>query len=70
MYPTPKDWELTTINRSCFVHNKLRKPINENDRNKIKGNYPYYGPTKILDYLNEFRLAIMGRFKNVTDMRI
>ena len=33
-------------------HNKLRKPIKENLR--VKGSYPYYGATGIIDYVDDF----------------
>ena len=31
-----------------------RKPIKESERAKIKGIYPYYGASGIIDYVNDF----------------
>ena len=50
------DWKETTIRDSVVIENHLRKPINSAERDLIQGKYPYYGPTGILDYLNEYRL--------------
>lgn len=54
--PIPIDWEATTISNAFTICNNLRFPISEEEREKIKGEYPYYGPTKIQDYINEFRV--------------
>lgn len=54
--PIPNDWEVKTISDSFLICNNLRFPINEEERQKTKGKYPYYGPTKIQDYINEFRV--------------
>lgn len=52
----PKDWEVSKLGDCCIVHNNLRKPISAEEREKIKGDYPYYGCTGVLDFINEFRL--------------
>ena len=52
----PKSWEVRTIGESCDIKNTLRLPISREEREKIRGNYRYYGPTGILDYINEYRL--------------
>lgn len=52
----PKGWKITTIAQSCYVRNNLRKPINKTERESIKGIYPYYGPTKAVDFIDEFRV--------------
>jgi type I restriction enzyme S subunit len=51
----PESWEVKTIQESCFVDNKLRKPIKAADRKNMVGPYPYYGPTKILNHIDEYR---------------
>ena len=50
----PTGWKLKTVGNSCRIRNDLRKPISVEEREKIQGPYPYYGPTGILDYINEF----------------
>jgi type I restriction enzyme S subunit len=52
----PEGWEVKKLNQISISHNKLRKPISTREREKIKGNYPYYGATKILDYIDHFNL--------------
>lgn len=52
----PEDWEVTTVAEAFEICNNFRFPISEIERKKIKGIYPYYGPTKIQDHINEYRL--------------
>lgn len=56
----PVDWEVKKVSEIFEIHNNNRLPINEEERKKIKGKYPYYGPTKIQDYINEYRFS--GRY--------
>lgn len=50
----PKGWEVKRLSEIYVNHNKKRKPISTNERAKIKGEFPYYGATKILDYINYY----------------
>jgi type I restriction enzyme S subunit len=50
----PKGWEVKRLSEIYVNHNKKRKPISTNERAKIQGEFPYYGATKILDYINYF----------------
>ncbi|MBV1883877.1 MAG: restriction endonuclease subunit S [Pseudomonadales bacterium] len=52
----PVGWEATTIFESCKIKNTLRKPISKEERESMKGVYPYYGPTKAVDYIDEYRV--------------
>ena len=52
----PEDWEVKTIKEAFDICNNLRLPISEDVRKTMQGDYPYYGPTKIQDYLNEYRV--------------
>lgn len=60
----PEGWEISTVGQSCVLHNNLRKPIEASERERNPGSYPYYGPTKILSHINEFKFdgmyAIIG----------
>lgn len=56
----PTGWKLSTVGEVCSIRNDLRKPISLEEREKIKGQYPYYGPTGVLNYINEYRLD--GKF--------
>lgn len=50
----PTGWKLLPVGKVCRIRNDLRKPISVEERSKIQGVYPYYGPTGILDYINEY----------------
>lgn len=52
----PKAWRIGTVGQDCRIHNSFRKPLSAEVRENMKGKYPYYGPTGILDYINEFRV--------------
>lgn len=52
----PAEWEVKTVGEAFQICNQLRYPINEEERRKMSGIYPYYGPTKIQDYINEYRI--------------
>ncbi len=46
------EWEESNIDNEFDFFNNKRKPIKENLRNK--GEYPYYGATGIIDYVDDF----------------
>ncbi|MGL6569680.1 restriction endonuclease subunit S [Aeromonas caviae] len=52
----PKDWEVMLVGDSFTVCNNLRLPISSKVRDGMNGSYPYYGPTKIQGYINEYRV--------------
>lgn len=52
----PKGWELTTVGSACNIKNNLRLPISSEEREKVVGDYPYFGPTGILGYINEYKI--------------
>lgn len=52
----PDDWEVKPISESFDIHNHLRYPISREVRKKMAGEYPYYGPTRVQDYINEYRV--------------
>lgn len=52
----PNDWEVTNIKKAMNIKNNYRVPISESERKKIQGIYPYYGPTKIQDYINQYNI--------------
>ena len=45
-------WNFKTIDKVCEIQNNRRKPISE--VNRIKGDYPYYGASGIVDYVNNY----------------
>lgn len=52
----PEDWEVKPIGESFDICNHLRYPISQEVRKKMVGEYPYYGPTRVQDYINEYRV--------------
>ncbi len=56
----PKEWKFGVLDGFSDIHNNLRKPISAEVRETMHGEYPYYGPTGILDYINEF--LVEGEF--------
>ncbi|MYZ51279.1 restriction endonuclease subunit S [Malikia spinosa] len=52
----PEDWTVATIGDSFDICNQLRLPISQAVREKMSGIYPYYGPTNIQDWINEYRV--------------
>jgi len=51
-----KGWSISTIGDAGIVENNLRFPISEAERMKISGQFPYYGPTGVLAWINEARI--------------
>ena len=56
----PVEWETKKLGNISEVCNNFRKPIAALVRENMKGGYPYYGPTGVLDYIDEYRVD--GKF--------
>lgn len=56
----PDDWEVMLVGEAFAICNNLRMPISSTIRDGMNGDYPYYGPTKIQGYINEYR--VMGEY--------
>jgi len=50
----PEDWEVVRLGDVVEVHDSKRIPLNEQQRAKMKGKYPYCGANGILDYINDY----------------
>ncbi|PWQ94497.1 restriction endonuclease subunit S [Leucothrix arctica] len=50
----PEGWVLSKVAGALNIRNNFRKPISQEVRSHIQGDYPYYGPTKIQDYISEY----------------
>ncbi len=48
------NWKEYTLDDIAVVHNQTRIPLSKMERNTRKGNYPYYGASGIIDYVNDF----------------
>ncbi|MDX9696767.1 MAG: N-6 DNA methylase [Bacteroidales bacterium] len=57
-----KHYDLVPLGELCEIFDSIRKPIKESER--VKGIFPYYGATGIVDYVNEFlfddRFVLVG----------
>ena len=56
----PAGWEVTTIGSITNCRDSERIPVANKDRDKMKGNIPYYGATGIMGYVN--RAIFSGDF--------
>ncbi|MCC7523548.1 MAG: restriction endonuclease subunit S [Chitinophagaceae bacterium] len=58
----PKGWEIKKLGEVVDVLDNLRKPITKRDR--IEGEYPYYGATGVLSYVHNYifseKLVLIG----------
>ncbi|EOB6677954.1 restriction endonuclease subunit S [Vibrio vulnificus] len=54
MSELPKGWVGSTIGEACLIENGLRKPISLKERANCQGEFPYYGATGVIDYLNSY----------------
>jgi type I restriction enzyme S subunit len=52
----PKGWNLSTVGGSCSIKNEFRLPLSVEVRGQMSGEYAYYGPTGVLDWLEDFRV--------------
>jgi type I restriction enzyme S subunit len=48
------EWESKKLGEVAIFLDGRRKPIKSSDRLKIKGEYPYYGASGIIDYINDY----------------
>ena len=47
-------WQNEKLEDAVEFLDEKRKPIKDSDRNNIKGKYPYYGASGIIDYINDY----------------
>jgi type I restriction enzyme S subunit len=67
----PRDWKVSTLGEMTFNFDSKRVPLSSREREKMQGNYPYYGAAGILDYVDNFifngTYALMGEDGTVID---
>ena len=49
-------WETKPFCNLTTNYDRTRRPVNEGDRRKMQGPYPYYGATGVVDYVNDYKL--------------
>jgi type I restriction enzyme S subunit len=52
----PGDWEAKAVGDAFEVRNQLRLPISEAVRDRMAGPFPYFGPTSVQGWINEYRV--------------
>ncbi|MBE9542288.1 MAG: restriction endonuclease subunit S, partial [Proteobacteria bacterium] len=50
----PQDWLVANLGKVAVFEDGKRIPLKEEDRSKIRGKYPYYGASGIIDYVNDY----------------
>lgn len=50
----PKNWSIKTVKETTESFNSIRKPLSKLEREKRESIYPYYGATKIIDYVDNY----------------
>jgi type I restriction enzyme, S subunit len=50
----PEEWEIVTLGGAVSFLDGKRVPIKEQDRANMKGQYPYYGASGVIDYVNDY----------------
>ena len=51
-----KRWNVKKFSDVTINCDSTRKPVKDADRQKMQGEYPYYGATGIVDYVNDYRI--------------
>lgn len=52
----PEDWRQSMVGAEFEIKNNLRLPLSSSVRKSMTGDFPYYGPTGVQGYINEFRV--------------
>ena len=63
----PQEWEVKKLSKVCEFLDNQRIPIRDVDRDKMRGLYPYYGASGIIDYVNDYifdELAVIKKRKS------
>ena len=47
-------WEIKKLGDIALILDNLRKPLNDSERLKMKGDIPYCGANNIVDYVNDY----------------
>lgn len=50
----PKEWKIGTISDISNNYNSIRKPLSKIQRENLESICPYYGATKIIDYVDNY----------------
>ncbi len=48
------EWDMKKLGDISECLDNLRRPLNDSERQKMQGNYPYWGANNIMDYINDY----------------
>lgn len=51
----PASWIKTTLEEIVEIHDNLREPVNSSERSKRHGQYPYYGATGQVGWIDDYK---------------
>ena len=67
----PKGWKFTSLKDAVQIFDSKRIPLSGAERNKRKGEYPYYGAAALMDYVNDYLFdgvyLLLGEDGSVSD---
>ncbi len=49
----PKNWNIQTLDDFCNILDSKRIPLNSEEREKIKGDIPYFGTNGVQGYISK-----------------
>ena len=52
----PEAWDVDSVGKTFDICNQLRLPLSRSVRERMAGPYPYYGPTGVQGWINEYRV--------------
>ena len=50
----PEGWRMGTLGEVANCLDYKRRPLSEDERKPIRGEYPYYGAMSVVDYINQY----------------
>ncbi|MEB2308910.1 MAG: restriction endonuclease subunit S [Candidatus Brocadiaceae bacterium] len=50
----PSDWVVKLLGEIVYFLDDKRRPIKDSNRAKMKGQYPYYGASGVIDFINDY----------------
>jgi len=50
----PTEWDVVTIGGCCYILDNKRVPLSQKERETMSGDIPYYGATKVVDFIDRW----------------
>ncbi len=52
--PVPSGWRVVSLKEAVTIFDSHRVPLSGQEREKRRGNYPYFGAAALMDYVNDY----------------